>query len=311
MVSLDEFVAMVKENIKDYLPGQFQDYILMEHKVRGVNTERCHLMFFSPDMKENVKVPSLRLDGAYESYKKGESLSGILEELAEQFIQGYEKSEDLEVNIDYDNLPDRVIMTVINTKENRELLAGIPHRDFLDISVIYRCIHFMDDHSLATSIINNYIMNEYGLTEEELFTAAVVNTREKMEAVSFPMIDNIKRCIMLEGIPEVIAERMAEIIPEEKLIWSITNSHGIYGASAMLYEENLYKVAQEVQNDLYVIPDSINGVMAVSVEVSPLSELKDILRISAEEIPPEDKLSDRIYYYSREERKLTMANDDR
>ena len=61
-----------------------------------------------------------------------------------------------------------------------------------------------------------------------------------------------------DGMPKEIAEAMvSDVASQDELMWVISNTSGVNGAVNMLYDENLQKLAEQLQDDLYILPSSI------------------------------------------------------
>ena len=82
----------------------------------------------------------------------------------------------------------------------------------------------------------------------------------------------------------------------------------------MLYEENLHQLAERLGDNLYIMPSSIHEVLAIPAETekNDLDYLKDMVyTANMDTVLPEERLSNNVYYYDKDLRKLTMATDVR
>ena len=71
-----------------------------------------------------------------------------------------------------------IIFDVVNTESNLERIQNSPHRDIGDISVVYKFLISTNESGRMTVPITNEISQKIGVTEEELFEIAYVNTKE-------------------------------------------------------------------------------------------------------------------------------------
>lgn len=71
-------------------------------------------------------------------YVKTGDISAVLREAAETMDIAF-GSIPTNINIDF-NARENIIFQLINTEQNKKLLNDVPHREFLDLSIIYRMV---------------------------------------------------------------------------------------------------------------------------------------------------------------------------
>ena len=112
------------------------------------------------------------------------------------------------------------------------------------------------------------------------------------------------------GMPAEVADMMIGEMPEDKMMWVISNDRGINGAGSMLYEDNLHKLAMKLETDLYILPSSVHECIAVSTNVGDPYELAEMVsEINMGQVALEDRLSNQVYHYDKDARRLTLATD--
>lgn len=306
MMDYEMFKEIVKEKIKDYMPPEYRNSVVDIFGVNKVNGIRDAIAVRKPG--EQI-ASNLYLDDVYKAYQQCDDLEMTLKSMAEEYRGMAEKSVK-KFDVDLSKMKDRVVMMLVNTEQNKEMLADLPHREFQDLSVIYRYVVSQDEQGVASFKVTNDIMEQTDMTPEELFRHASENTKKifppriaSMEDVMFGMIGG-------EDIPDEIADLFkADRDPKESM-WVISNSSGINGAVSMLYDENLNKLAEKMGTDLYIIPSSVHEVIAVSVEIGngnpeELAEMVQQINMSAVEL--EDRLSNNVYHYDKDLRQLKLA----
>ena len=78
----------------------------------------------------------------------------------------------------------------------------------------------------------------------------------------------------------------------------------------MLYEDKLHNLAVELNNDLYIMPSSTHEVIAVSASMGDPYELAEMVaEINMEQVALDERLSNQVYHYDKDLRKLTLATD--
>ena len=120
-----------------------------------------------------------------------------------------------------------------------------------------------------------------GLTEEEIYVAALKNTREK-----YPVI--------IKDISEILSG----FTPiEEVPIYVVSNNAGILGATAITYPG----VAEELEyilGDFYILPSSVHECIAIKAVNDNTKELCEMVRmVNHDAVNPLEWLSDHIYKF--------------
>lgn len=78
----------------------------------------------------------------------------------------------------------------------------------------------------------------------------------------------------------------------------------------MLYENELHELAENLESDLYILPSSVHEVLAVSTELTEPEELAQMVaEVNMQEVALEERLSNQVYHYDKDLRKLTLATD--
>lgn len=94
-------------------------------------------------------------------------------------------------------------------------------------------------------------------------------------------------------------------------LFILTNEHRTDGAATIFYPNVLKELSQNLGYDLYIIPSSTDECLAIcdSPFVSSAyiqSVLKDV---NEHVVSKEQKLSDTLYHYSKDEHRLEKAED--
>ena len=91
-------------------------------------------------------------------------------------------------------------------------------------------------------------------------------------------------------------------IPEERMMYVLSNKTGINGASIILDEEFMENVYKRIGKDFYILPSSIHEVLAVADD--GYMDAKDmqmmVYEINRSQVSVEDRLSDHVYKYTKE-----------
>ena len=134
---------------------------------------------------------------------------------------------------------------------------------------------------------------------------AVENTKRLFPPVVKTMSD-----VMRELFPPEDSAFILNEILDEELMWIISNDRRINGAISMLYEDKLHKLALEVDDDLYIFPSSTHEVIAIRASMGdPYGYADMVAQINMTEVVLEERLSNQVYRYDKDLRKLTLATD--
>jgi hypothetical protein len=246
----------------------------------------------------------------YEHYKECNDLEVVLREAAGSVEKAFQQVPDTSRMLDFEKAKDNIIMQLVNTEQNKGMLENLPHREFQDLSIIYRWLIDKDGEGIASTMVNVSLAEKLGLTEEQLFQAAVVNTKILLPPTIKSMNDVIRDMFTKDGMPEDMADMMIGEMPDDKVMYVISNDRGVNGAASMLYEDGLHGLAEKLGSDLYIMPSSIHEVIAVSANMGDPNELAEMVaEINMDQVSLDERLSNQVYHYDKDLRKLSLATD--
>lgn len=238
--------------------------------------------------------PIVYLDGIYEQYTSGESFDSVLKDAAKRMIMGYKQIPIVDVKRD----KRKITFQLVNTKQNQKMLADIPHRKFNDLSIIYRYIMDSETDNIQSFVITNKIAEVLQLDEKDLYNLAMTNTKKLFPPAVYTMQDLLAQ-MGVSGID------LNTPFP----MYIITNKHRVNGAASILYDETLYDLANKLGTNLYILPSSIHEVIAIPFNPESLKDLEEMVyAVNMGEVDVSDRLSNAVYVYDKEARKLSLAN---
>ena len=308
MMNYEIFKEVVAEKFMDYMPEQYQGMRLRVEPVNKVNKVLDGITLVGSGAGRNVS-PTLYINHIYEHYLETENLQEVLQSAARRMDMAFKEMPEVgDVNLE--GAKDNIVFQVINTLQNEDMLRDMPHREFQDLSIIYRWVVKVDENGIQSSVIRNNLAEQLGMNEEQLFKCAVENTRRIFTPTVKSMNDVIRGMFISDGMPAEVAHMMIGEMPEDKMMWVISNDRGINGAGSMLYEDNLHKLAMKLETDLYILPSSVHECIAVSTNVGDPYELAEMVsEINMGQVALEDRLSNQVYHYDKDARRLTLATD--
>lgn len=308
MMNYEIFKEVVAEKFMDYMPEQYQGMRLRVEPVNKVNKVLDGITLVGSGAGRSVS-PTLYINHMYEHYLETENLQEVLQSAARRMDMAFKEMPEVgDVNLE--SAKDNIVFQVINTLQNEDMLRDMPHREFQDLSIIYRWVVKVDENGIQSSAIRNNLAEQLGMNEEQLFKCAVENTRRIFPPTVKSMNDVIREMFISDGMPAEVADMMIGEMPEDKMMWVISNDRGINGAGSMLYEDNLHKLAMKLETDLYILPSSVHECIAVSTNVGDPYELAEMVsEINMGQVALEDRLSNQVYHYDKDARRLTLATD--
>lgn len=322
MMNYEIFKEVFKEKLLDYMPDEFKEHRVVEHKVFKVNCEKDAINLLPGDGKSKYKgSPTIYMGEFYEMYKNRENLDYVMNCAAELMLDGYKNLPEAIKNKDIavETFKDRVVVTLVNTAQNEEYLKNIPHRDYLDLSIIYKAVISNDKSGMSSVVITNDVASQMGMNEEQLYEVAMKNTPELLPVSIQDMQDVISEMLFEEIAGDEyeverkeIDDTISEVVEDnsQTKMYVMTNRRKINGAAEILFPENLDKLASILHSDIYIIPSSTHEVIAISSNGHSADELQEMVSdINMNQVDLEDRLSNEVYHYDRNKRELTIATN--
>ncbi len=310
MMNYELFKEVVAEKILGYMPSEYQISKVEIHAVSKVNQTLDGLNIIPADERSTKVTPTIYVNKMYEHYKECNDLEEVLQTAASSIEKAFHQVPDHLPMLNFEQAKDNIIMQLVNTEQNKGMLETLPHRAFQDLSIIYRWLVNKDNEGISSTVVNNSLAEKLDMSEEQLFQAAVVNTKRLLPPTIRSMNDVIRDMFLNDGMPGEIADMMIGEIPDDRAMYVISNDRGVNGAASMLYEDGLHILAEKLGSDLYIMPSSVHEVIAVSSNLGDPNELAQMVaEINMGQVSLEERLSNQVYLYDMELRKLCLATD--
>lgn len=263
---------------------------------------------------ENIS-PVVYLDDLYEKYQDGYSLDKLVmivsKILVENRIDDYLKYSDISKTI--------LIPEIVNKKSNSEMLKNCPHYNYLDLSVVFRCLY---SNSTGSSLLTHSLMKRMNLCENDLYSKAMYNLIYNIGISINTLQNKLEQCISNEKHDfkidyTIIRKKIKNIkdinfsissrLKKNEIVWCSTTPQ-IFGASILLDKITLKYISALFENDIYIIPSSIHELLIVSVDNYEVNFLKNMLMSANTKIPIDEILSTNIYKYDRLSGDVTICH---
>lgn len=290
-MSINEFAEELREIVLAKLPD------VEEIKVKRVlkNNSVAKLGMLFEDKRSNAS-PTIYLEEFYNAYCGGMEIEAIAEKVVACYEEDCLKWKiDVSFMLAWEKVKPMVAYKLINKDRNRELLEQIPHRDVLDLAMVF----FVAVEQYGGSIlIYNSHCEMWKVGVEELYEAAEENT---------PRICPLRLQTMKEllGLGDVFDEELEKAAP----MYILSNEKKVCGAAAFLYPESLKGIADRIESDFYILPSSIHETIIFPSEEKEETEwLTDMVRtVNETMVSAEEVLGDNVYFYSRESGELKLV----
>lgn len=177
MLSYEEFKKVLTETFMDHMPEQFRG---MEVSVTPVNKVNATFDGLTISEKGAQISPTIYINDIYERYERYERYGNLEEAImaaCDIMENAYAKVPSISVNNLLDGAKDKVVFVLVNTEQNKSLLDDVPHREFLDLSIMYRIVINKDQNGIQSTKVTNELAERLGMNEEQLFKCAAENTK--------------------------------------------------------------------------------------------------------------------------------------
>ena len=286
------------KNIKKHIQSQFDTAhkVVVQPVIKNNGTVYDGLIIIDPIL--NIS-PTIYLNPYYHRYLNG----ACMEDIYEDILNTYQENlpyEDFDISSfkDFSKAKEHIIIKLVNREKNKELLDDIPFVPFYDLAMIFvvAVCDFMDE--FATILIHNQHLNLWGISAEELYEIGMKNTPALLPYHFEPM----------EKVLEHL-EDSSLTFPTDLKMYLLTNHVKIHGATCMIYPDLLEHLAEELEDDLIIIPSSIHEVLIIPYSICAdeysLSDFNEMVQeVNETQLSDDEVLATHVYFYIRNDKKI-------
>lgn len=303
MMSFEEFTDHILQEICVRADGAFQ--VKKHDVIKNNNVKQTGITV----MKEGVDIePCVYLDELYREYETdGMKLDEIVNEVYRMILKCEEDTPDVDLSgfRNWETVHGDIYPKLVNAEQNKELLEKIPHRNFMDLAVVYYAVaRNQAQEDIGTILIYNGHMEIWGQEEENLYQTAMRNMRTDGEA-DFVTLESVVKHI-LRGITLPDEERKDL---RSKNMYILTNHQRRFGAAEILDKKTLRTIADQIGDRFIVLPSSVHETIVLPPkEEAEYGRLADMVReVNDTQVDVEERLSYHVYVYSRDEEMLKIV----
>jgi hypothetical protein len=292
MMNYEMFKEVLEESFLSYLPEKYHGTRLKMQSLDGSDFMGIELHNVS-----KYTLPTFCVNDLFKDYLLTENFHGTLKLKAEEMDEVYSSIQEI-CNTKWTQ--NDIIFELVNTEKNEEKLQNIPHRKFEDLTIMYRLLRF-GERGTACTKVDNEVAREMGLEEKQMFELAMGNTKRILPPVIATMNEIFLQLLVENGmVSDEFANSLNFGNTSDDTVYHISNSKHLYGASFILYEDELHNLAEEIGSSLYIMLSSVHEVLALSTKTNNPCKLEQLVKIinnmAANEDEEEEELSNRIYH---------------
>ena len=302
-MGFEKFTEHVLEVIHAKVGGAFQIKKQMVTKNNNVKLTGIMVVKGEADIG-----PCVYLDAFYRDYETdGMRLEEIVDEVYRLIVKNDGETLDFDIAglKKWETVWGNVYAKLINAEQNKELLGRIPHRNFMDLAVVYYAV--ARDHAqkdIGTILIYNGHMEMWGQEEENLYRTAMMNMRADGE-VEFAAVETIIKHME----PDITFPSVSGNVPRDTRMYILTNRRKCFGAAEILDKKILWMIADKIGDGFLVLPSSVHETVVLPPrDESEYERLADMVRVvNNTQVDVEERLSYHVYAYSRDEETLQIV----
>ena len=303
MMSFEEFTDHILQEIGVRSDGAFQ--VKKHDVIKNNNVKQTGITV----MKEGVDIePCVYLDELYREYESdGMKLDEIVDEVYRMILKCEEDMPDVDLSgfRNWETVHADIYPKLVNAEQNKELLEKIPHRNFMDLAVVYYAVaRNQAQEDIGTILIYNGHMEIWGQEEENLYQTAMRNMRADGEADFVTLEAVVKHILRGITLPDEESKSL-----RSKNMYILTNHRRRFGAAEILDKKTLRKIADQIGDRFIVLPSSVHETIVLPPkEEAEYGRLADMVReVNDTQVDVEERLSDHVYVYSRDDEMLKIV----
>lgn len=266
--------------------------------------------------------PTFYVNDFYREEMSREEIGKIADTLYDHFQAAeFEDDPDLSGFIEFDRAKEKIAYKLVHAEKNQELLKLVPHKLFHNLAIVfYYTVQEAPFYGKGVILVYHSHMKQWGVSLDTLYQTALDNTPvlypgviENMQEVMRGMLmnglkDDIlsargaqKELLDEDWMQELIGQMVDDFKGSGMPMYVLTNKQKLHGAACMLYPGILKAFAEEIQQDVYILPSSVHEVILVPADADTDREaLREIVtEINRTQVAEEEVLADSVYFYSR------------
>lgn len=311
----------------EYARVALQERTGLEVRVRNIRKNNCEKVALWVVETESNVCETIYLEEFYMIHQSGVGVEQLMD-FMHSFYKSHRINEYVDISsvLNFSDIRHNIMFGLIGYEKNKEWLATMPHRRFLDMAVVY--YYMIDATGYVLFRIHNEHMIQWGVSESDLFETAMRYTPERLPAITMgleqfvlnSMTEDLSDSELMELIASSVEDEDGVELPEDisideirgritraleaafgvvKSKMIVLSNMSVQGAACILYPDCLRKLADSKGTDLYILPCSVNEVILLPVDEDAETYREMVAEVNQNVLDIEDILTDSIYIYKR------------
>lgn len=223
----ENFKEQIIEEVKEGLYEKGFEVDVQEHHVDKLNDGYDALTITPAD--SNIGM-NLNINQLYEAYEDGQDFDAVVSRAVDTAARHLDDMPVVDVGTltDYEQMKSKLAIEVVSLEANAEMLENIPHQEMEDMAVVYRFVLGSNDEGRSSILVTNNLLENMGVTPEQLHADALANAPEIRPAE-------------LKGMSQVMMEMMGA---EQMIVATVPDKTG--GAGVIAYPNFMEPVADQI-----------------------------------------------------------------
>lgn len=304
-MNYEEFKENLANDVKEQMESRSGSGVAVETRTVEKMNETYDALTVKPE--DSIIGVNLNVTNLYKEYEDGKDYDSIVNAAAEVAENALSNKPDFNLDVikDYDQMKDKLAIEVVSAERNKDLLETVPHKNIEDMAVVYRFVLGDSQAGVGTILVNNQMLDNYGITAQQLHEDAIRNAPEI-------------RPLVIEGMAEVLAKQMGvedlemlglNIPPEQEQMFVASVEGNVHGAGVLAYQNFMDQAADRVGGSFFILPSSIHEVLIIpdngKFDTASLENM--VKEVNATTVDPSDQLTDSVYHYDADAKVFELA----
>lgn len=295
-----EFIENVQVELPHYFTDALKNAEVTTAEVNKLQGESYSGITIRPENSE-LGI-TLNLEQSFMDFNNGHSMDSILQNIVENTEQHLSDVPQFDMSKlgNYEEMKSHLTVQLVGKDMNEEMLQSVPHQSIEDMAVVYRFNLRQTPEGTASILISNNMLENYGITQEQLHADAIENT-----AMQHP--------VSIRNMNEVIAAMVGDDFPMPdgpSPMYVASNESGFNGAGVITYPDFMEQATETLGGSFYILPSSLHEVIIIPDDFHmKAQELKDMVAdVNRSEVDTADRLTDNVYHYDAVSKVLEQAD---
>lgn len=305
-MSYTEFQKQIQEQLAFQLPEGYR--LEMHQVIKNNDLQLDSLVIISDEI--NIS-PNFYLQQYYDEYQKGEKVEVMVQDMLAMYEKTKQAMGSYSMDLSFETCRERIVYHLTSGEKNSRRLENVPSIPFLNMVISFHVLMLEEETGIGSIMIHESLQKEWNVSVKQLFQLAQENTVRlfpvKICELDQMMSDLAIRTGQYSGME--ICPGISDEAPGYQELLVVSNQKGINGAAVLLYPGCLTKLAEQCGGDYYILPSSIHEVLVLPEAADIMeSDLQRMVReVNEKCVQPDEILSDCIYRYSREKKKVEIC----